>query len=92
MDNTTEVGQDTILIIGVVTETIWDVIRGMGDKIITIMEGKLKESKLCMKETGVGHMISKIETEGMIWVLVIVDWGQVWGQVQIEIGLDVSSA
>ena len=47
-----------------------------------------------MKEMGVGHMIGKTEaiTEGTIEALVIVGLGQVKEQVQIEIGLDVSSA
>ena len=40
---------------------------------------------------GVGHMRNKIETEGMIEVLVTVDQGQVQGQPQIGIGSDVSS-
>ena len=47
-----------------------------------------------MKEIGVGSMIGKTEaiTEGTMEVLVIVGLGQVQEQVQIEIGLDVSSA
>ena len=45
-------------------------------------------------KVGVGHMIGKTEaiTEGTIEVLVIVGLGQVQEQVQIEKGLDVSSA
>ena len=39
MDKITEVGLDAILIIGVVTDTILEVIKDMGDKIITT-EGK----------------------------------------------------
>ena len=46
-----------------------------------------------MKETGVGHMIGKLEViiEGPIEVSIIADQGQVQGWVQIETGLDVSS-
>ena len=44
-----------------------------------------------MKETGVGHMIGKIEAiiEGTIEVWVIVDQGHIQEQTQTEIGLDV---
>ena len=49
-----------ILIIGVIMETICEVIRGMGDKIITITEGETLGTKT-MKEIGIGHMIGKTE-------------------------------
>ena len=42
-------------------------------------------------EIGVGHMRDKIEAEEMIEVLVRVDQHQVQEQLQIGIGLDVSS-
>ena len=47
-----------------------------------------------MRETGVGHMIAKLEviSEGTIEASVTVGQAQVQEQVQIEIGLDVSSA
>ena len=35
MDKIIEVGQDMFLVIEVITETIWEVSRGMKDKIIT---------------------------------------------------------
>ena len=66
----------------------------MTDKIIIEMDlGETLETKV-MKETGVGHMIGKLEViiEGTIEVSVTVDQGQVQGWVQIDIGLDVSSA
>ena len=40
---------------------------------------------------GVGHMKDKTEIEGTVDVLVAVDQSPVQGQLQIEIGLDVSS-
>ena len=90
MDKVIEVGQDMILIIGVIMETILEVIRGMGGKIIIIIEGELLETKV-MKERGVGHMIGKTEviTEGIIEASVIVGLGQIQEQVQMEIGLEV---
>ena len=47
-----------------------------------------------MKETGIGHMIGKIEaiTGGTIEASVILGQGQVQEQVQIERALDVSNA
>ena len=51
----------------------------MGDKIIIEMDsGEILEIK-AMRETGVGHMIGKLEviTEETIGVLVTVDQGQV---------------
>ena len=44
-----------------------------------------------MTEIGVGHMREKIETKEMIEALVRVDQYQVGEQIQIGIGLDVSS-
>ena len=41
MNKTTEVGQDMIPIIEVVTGIIQEVIRGMEDRIIITIEGKL---------------------------------------------------
>ena len=46
MDKTVEVGQDMILIIEIATGIIQEVIRGMGDQITTIREGKTLKSKL----------------------------------------------
>ena len=90
MDKIIEVGQDMILIIGVVMEIIWEVIGDMGDRIIIIEEETL--GIRTMTEVGIDHMRDKIETEEMIETLVTVDWDQVWEQVQIGTGLDVSSA
>ena len=89
MDKIIEVGQDMILIIGVITETICKVIRGMRDKIITITEGETLGTKIM--KIGVGHIIGKTEaiTGWTIKALVTVGLGQVQEQVQIEIGLDV---
>ena len=94
MDKFIEVGQDMILIIGVIMETISEAVRGVGDKITMIIEGELLETK-AMEETGVGHMIGKTEviTEGTIEVSVIVGQGQVpLEQVKTQIALDVLSA
>ena len=93
VDKIIKVGQDMILILGVIMETIWEVIRGMGDKNIMIIEVELLEIK-AMKESGVDHMIGKAEviTEEIIEALVIVGLGQVQEQVQIVIGLDGLSA
>ena len=93
MDKIIKVGQDMIWITEVIMETIWEVTKGMGDKIILEMDsGNTLETK-AMKETGVGHMIGNLEViiEGTIEELVMVDEGQVPEQVQIEIGLDVLS-
>ena len=92
MDKIIEVGQDMILIIGVTTEAIKEVIRGMGDKIIMITKGETLGNKTM--KIGVGHLIDKTEavTEGTIEALVIVGLGQLHEQVKIEIGFDVSSA
>ena len=44
-----------------------------------------------MIEIGVGHMKDRTEIEGMVEAPVIVDQGQVQGQLQIEIGSDALS-
>ena len=90
MDKIIEVGQDMILIIEVAMNIIQEVIKGMGDQIIMIIEGETLEIKI-MIETGVGHMKDKGEIEGMVEMLVTVDQGQVQGQLQIEIGSDALS-
>ena len=74
MGKTTEVGQDMILIIEVVTDTIQEVIKGMGDRIIITTEGETLEIKITIG-IGVGHMKDRIETEGMVEALVTVDQG-----------------
>ena len=89
MDKITEVVQDMILIIGVVTDIIWEVIKDTGDKII-ITERETLEIKITIG-IGVGHMKDRIETEGMIKALVKVDQDQVQEQLQIGIGLDASN-
>ena len=38
---------------------------------------------------GVGHTKDRMETGGMVEALVTVDQGQVKGQLQIEIGIDI---
>ena len=94
MDKIIEVGQDMILTVGVIMETIWEVTKGMGDKIIIETDlGEALEVK-AMKETGVGHMICRLEviTEGTIEASVTVGQGQVQEQVQIEVGLDFLNA
>ena len=60
----------------------------MGVWIIITIDGDILGIKI-MIEIGVGHMKDRIEIEGMVEVLVIVDQGQVHGQLQIEIGSDV---
>ena len=89
MDKITEVGQDTILIIGVVTDIIWEVIKDTWDRIIVTKKETL-EIKITIG-IGVGHMRDRIETEGTIEALVTVDQDQVWEQLQIGIGWDVLS-
>ena len=84
MDKIIEVGQGMIWIIGVITETIWEVIRGMGDKIIIEMDsGEILETK-AMRKVGVGHMIGNLEiiTEGTIEASVTVDQDQVLSKYQ----------
>ena len=90
MDKTIEVGQDMILIIEVVRGIIQEVIKGMGGQIIAITEGETLEVKITIG-IGVGHMKDRTEIEGTVDALVIVDQGQVQGQLQIEIGLDALS-
>ena len=88
MDKIIEIGQDMILIIEVVMDTIQEVIKGMGDRIIIITtERQTLEIKI-MIAIGVGHTKGRIETEGTVEMLVTVDEGQVQGQLQMEIGLD----
>ena len=89
MENITEVDQDMILIIGVATDIIGEVIKNMGDRII-ITEGETLEIKI-MIGIGVGHMKDRIGTEEMIETLVIVDQDQVQEQLQIGIGLNASN-
>ena len=86
MGKTIEVGQDMILIMEVVMDITQEVVKDMGDKIITT-EGGTLEIKI-MIETGVGHMRDRVEIKGMVEALVIVDQGQVQGQLQIDIRLD----
>ena len=92
-DKIIKVGQDTILIIEVITAIIWEVTQGIGDKIITEMHSEVTLEVKAMKETEVGHVIGKLETitEGTIEVLVTVGQGQVQEQVQRVIGLGVSN-
>ena len=90
MDKIIEVGHNMILIIGVVTDIIGEVIRDMGDRII-VTEGETLGTRTT-KEIGVGHMRDKIETEEMVEVLVAVDQDQVQEQLQIGIELDILSA
>ena len=78
-----------ILIIEVVTDIMQEVTKGMGEIwIIITIEGETLEIKI-MIEIGVGHKTDRIEMEGMVEALVTVDQGQVQGQLQIGIGLDV---
>ena len=86
MDKVIEVSQGMIWIIGVITETIWEVIKGMGDKIIVEKDsGEILKIK-AMREVGVGHMVgnSEVITEGTIEVSVTVDQGHVLEWVPIE--------
>ena len=87
IEKTIEVGQDMILIIEVVIDTIQEVIKGMEDRIIITTEGETLEIKITIG-IGVGHTKDRIETEGMVEALVTVDQGQVQGQLQIGIGLN----
>ena len=91
IDKTIEVGQGIILIvIEVAIGIIQEVIKGMGGQMIAITEGEILGTKI-MTEIGVGHTKDRAETEGNAEALVIVDQGQVQGQLQIKIELDVSS-
>ena len=78
MDKTIEVGQDMILTIEVATGITQEVVRGIGDRILTIIEGESLEVKITI-ETGVGHMKDRIETERTAELLVTVGQGQVQG-------------
>ena len=63
--------------------------RDIGDRIM-VTEGETLETRI-MIEIGVGHMRDRIETKEMIEVSVTVDQDQVQEELQIGIGLDVSS-
>ena len=76
MDKTIELSQDMFLIIEVVTNIIQEVVKGMEDRIIIIMEGETFEIKITI-EIGVGHTKDRIEIGGMLEVLVTLDHGQV---------------
>ena len=78
MDKTLEVGQDMILIIEIATGIIQEVIRGMGDQITTIREGKTLKVKITI-DIEVGHTKDRTETEGTVEALATVDQGQVQG-------------
>ena len=78
MEKTIEVGQDMILIIEVVMGIIQEVIKGMGDQIITIPEGETLGIKITI-EIGLGHMRDRGVIEGMVEALATVDQGQVQG-------------
>ena len=90
MDKTIEVGQDMIPVIELATGIIQEVVRDMGDQIITIIEGKTLEVKI-MIETGVSHTKDRTKIEGTAEILVTVGQGQVHGLLQIQIGLDALS-
>ena len=57
---------------------IQEVVRGIGDQIIIIIEGETLEDKITI-ETGVGHMEDRTEIEGTAEVLVTVGQGQLQG-------------
>ena len=78
MDKTIEVGQGMILIIEVAMGIIQVVIRGMGDQIMTTIEGETLEVIITIA-IGVGHTKDRIETEGTVEALVTADQGQVQG-------------
>ena len=86
MDKTIKVGQDMILIIKVVTDTIQGVIKGMGDNNNNNRRGIFRNLNYNMNRSR--SYENRIETEGMVEALVTVDQGQVQGQLQIGIGLD----
>ena len=79
-----------ILIIEVVTGIINEVIKGMGDWIITIIEEETLGIKITI-DTGVGYMRDRTEIEGTVEALVTVDQDQVQGWLQREIGSDALS-
>ena len=61
IDTNIEVGQGMIQIIGEITETIQEVIKGMGDRIIMGKDlGEILEIK-AMREVEVGQMIGNLE-------------------------------
>ena len=65
----------------------------MGDKIKIKIDSRGSLETKAIRETGVGHMIGKLEviTEGTIEASVTADQGQVLEQVPIGTGLDISS-
>ena len=67
---------------------IQEIIQGMEGIIIVIIEEVVIEIKITI-EIGLGHMTDRIEMKETVEVQVIVEWDQVQGQVQIEIGLNV---
>ena len=92
MDKTIEIGEDMILITEVVMDIIWEVIKGMGDRIIIItIEGETLEIKL-MIEIGVGPTKDKIRDgrDGRSISNSRSRSGSRW--LQIEIGLDALNA
>ena len=87
-----EAEEDIITIIEVVMDIICKVIKGMKDiTTITIITEEVVIEVKVMIGIGVGHIKDKIETEKTVEVLVIVGQDQIQGQVQIEIGSDVSN-
>ena len=90
MDKIIEVGQDMNLITKVTMGIVQEVVKGMGHQIIAIIEEETLEIKITIG-VGVDHMNDKTEIEGIAEALVIVNQGQVQGQLQIEIGLDALS-
>ena len=90
MDRIIEVGQDMILIIEAVMGKIQEAIKSMGGQTVAITEEETLEIKI-MTGIGVGHVKGRVEIEGTVGTLVIVDQGQVQGQLQIETELDVSN-
>ena len=90
MDKIIEAGQYIILIIEVVMGITQEVIKGMGDLIITMVQREIIEVKI-MIGIGLGHMRDRTEIEGTAEVQAIVDQDIVQGEVQIEIGLDALS-
>ena len=93
IDKSIEVGQGMTQIIEEIIKTIWEIIKGMEDKIIAeIALGAILEIK-AMTEVGVGQMIGNLDImrEGTTEVLGTVDQGQVLEWIPIEIELDVSN-
>ena len=61
MDKIIGVGQGMIWIIEVIIETIWGVIKGMGDQIIIEMDSVETLEIDAMRDIGIGHMIGSLE-------------------------------